>query len=469
VVDTLRSGSHTGSVTLTAPSGQPVQVPVALTVTKPQLDLAMPYVAGANQSATVTVRGQYLDQLTAGSIDLVDANGGAHALTNVTISPTSLEVTHPALPVGSYSFRMRNAQGQAIDRSTARLLVVDNSIYASEFIPWPVGSEVHLHFLRSAMFDPERRALRAVGLNGPTTDHFAMFTTEYDEATSSWSPVAIRPYYQLDNVVLSADGKTLLATSRQSMAGNEFARIAQLSPTTFEEQAVFVGPTSYSAYPRLVPLSTNEMMVVLDFPNLSGSGSPLLRYSLQANTMTTMALPASDVGGGLIHGRIAASGTGERVVGGSSGNYAPVYEYMVSNVNEVTRSPLYVEADEIEMDRKGDTLLMRGREYLGNRDFFVRVYDRDWTLRGSLPVSNYVHVLSPDGSRAYVYEGTGDQLHIYDLTAPLVGGFFPEVQTITLAGVPTSNFATELPMVLSPDGKVLFLAGNQGIVVQQLP
>lgn len=469
VVDTLPSGTHAGTVTLTAPSGQPVPVPVTLAVTKPQLDLAMPYVAGVNQSATVTVRGLYLEQLAGGTVELVANDGSTHALTNLALNPTTLEVTHPALPVGSYAFRMRNAQGATIDRSTARLLVVDNSVYASEFIPWPAGSELHLHFVSSGMFDPERRALRVSGLNGPTTDHYAMFTTEYDTATSSWSPVTVRPYYQLDNVVLSPDGKTLLATSRQAMSGNEFARIAQLSPTTFEEQAALVGPSAYSAYLRLVPLNTNEMMVVLDFPSISASGRPLQRYSLQTNTMTTMRLPADDISGGVIQGRIAGSGNGQRVIAGSSADEGLVYEYTVSDANDLIRSPLYCRTDELDMDRRGDTLLVRGRESLGSFDSFVRVYDRDWNVRGSLPISNYAHVLSPDGSRAYVYEGDGDQLHIYDLTAPLVGGFFPEVQTITLKGDPQSSFASDLPMMLSPDGKVLFLVGNLGIVVQPLP
>jgi hypothetical protein len=461
-VDTLPSGRTGALVTLTAPSGPPLVVPVALTITKPQLDRAMPYVAGANQSAPVAVSGLYLDQLAGGSVELVATNGGTHALTNLTLNSTTLEVTHPALPAGSYTFRMRNGQGQVIDRSTARLLVVDNSVITSRLIPWPVGSDVRS--VSSVLFDPERRALRLAGRNGATVDDSAMLTTEYQAATSSWSPATIRPYPRLDDVALSADGLTLFATSSTYLNSVEYARIAELSSTTFAEQEVHTGTTGYSAYPRPVPLNTNELMVVLAYPEVNGgSGDGLYRYSMPGNSLTLM------WGDALTDGRVAASGNGQRVIAGSGGAYASVWEYTVSSERNLTRSPLNCQVDELDMDRKGETVLVRGRESSGNHDVFVRLYDRFWTQRGSLPITGHGHVLSPDGSRAYVYPGNGDQLHVYDLTAPPVGGLFPEVQTITLAGIPSSVALTEVAMTLSPDGKVLFVAGNQGIAVQQLP
>jgi hypothetical protein len=193
----------------------------------------------------------------------------------------------------------------------------------------------------------------------------------------------------------------------------------------------------------------------------------LFRYVLKANTMTRMTSPDQSFYATLIRGTLGASGNGQRVIAGSGGNHGRVYEYTASAENTLTPTSQYLEVQEIDMDRTGDTVLLRAREQ--SSDYFVRVYDRSWTLRGALPTTNYGHVLSPDGSRAYGYRGDGDQLHVFDLTAAPVAGLFPEIQTITLAGNPSDITMTVVPMAISADGRVLFIAGRNGIVVQALP
>jgi hypothetical protein len=107
----------------------------------------------------------------------------------------------------------------------------------------------------------------------------------------------------------------------------------------------------------------------------------------------------------------------------------------------------------------------------------TRVYDGSYNYLGNLPSTTDAVVLSPDGSRAYAFDHSGKMV-TYDLNGALTGGVYPTIGSpITLAGDPGPSSA--LPpalytnaivlMAITPDGKTVFIAGKERVIVQPTP
>jgi len=470
-VDAFESGDHVAVLTLTVPGGNTLQLPVLLTVTKPQVDQVTPYVAEANRSGTVTLRGSYLDQLSAGSLDFApSASATGVAPTTVTlISPTEMRVVHPALPAGTHLVRIRDAQGAVLDRSTARLVVMGPTNYPRGTVAYP--PDARYHNVQALVYDAERKALLLTVFYGSASfDENDLMRFEY---TTSWSSGTVLSYPSLDTLALSADGRDLIAASNPVIGSDERARIALLSPTTLVERVFLQTDSNRSYFTDLAVLSNNDVLALEDSRTTTGPGRPLYRYSTKRNTIAAMTYPPGDFFSGFARGSMAVSGDGQRVVAASdAGSTADqrIYEYSASsNTNVMVRSPPRFDVQALRLDRNGDTLLMRGDDFFGGISDFLRIYDRDWNVRGSLPLTAVEYVLAPDGSRAYTYDDTDGEVHIYDLTAQPVLGVFPEIASLALAGSPDEVVTNNVRMAITPDGRTLFLAGGTQIVVQPLP
>jgi len=121
------------------------------------------------------------------------------------------------------------------------------------------------------------------------------------------------------------------------------------------------------------------------------------------------------------------------------------------------------------LDRTGSRIVLKR----------TQVYDGAYIFLGNLPATTDAVVLSPDGTRAYTYDHSG-LLMTYDLATAPVSGSFPKIGTdITLAGdpgpIPTPSSTSPpftdavIMMSITPDGKRVFIAGSNGIVVQPVP
>lgn len=466
-VDAFESGDHTATLTVSVPGGNTLQVPVTLTVTKPQLDQVTPYIAEANKSGIVTVRGLYFDRLPADSIDLaLTPTGTGIVPTNVTmVSPTELSVTHPALTANTYFVRMHDAQGTIIDRSTARLVVVEPTNYAAGTLAYP--ADTRLRNVQSMMYDAERKALLMVVYYGSEPlDAVELMRFEY---TSSWSTVQITPYPYLDRLALSSDGRDVIASSSPPFGSHYRPKLSLLSPTTLAERASVQTNDDATFFAGLAVLSTNDVIALGDSRTLSGPGWPSYRYSVKRNSVTPLTYANSPSFFGFSGGTIVASGDGQRVIAAShAGSTADqsVFEYDAGSSSQtMQRAPLRFDAYAMSMDRTGAKVLIRGQSSSTHTEF-LKVYDRNWNELGSVPVLAYDYLLAPDGTRAYTYGQDGD-VHIYDLTAPLVAGEFPEIGALTLAGLPDPSSLVR--MTISPDGRTLFVARSTQVVVQPLP
>jgi len=116
------------------------------------------------------------------------------------------------------------------------------------------------------------------------------------------------------------------------------------------------------------------------------------------------------------------------------------------------------------LDRTGSRMVL-------NR---TAVYDGSCQHLGDLPATTNGVVLSPDGTRAYAYDQSG-LLLTYDISAAAASGSYTALGTgITLIadpGLVSNMLYVDAPvfMAITPDGKTVFIAGTQAVVVQPVP
>jgi hypothetical protein len=458
-VDAFDSGDHTATVALTAAGGNTLQVPVTLTVTKPQIDQVAPYVAEANKSATVIVRGRYLDRVPANGFDLSSTpSGSGIAPANLTVvSPTELRLTHPALSAGTYFVRMHDTQGAVIDRSTARLVVMEPTSYAARALSWP---DARPRATQSLVYDDERKKLLiAVRYSGGGSDG-ELIRYQY---TTDWSDALVTPTPYLDRLALSTDGRDVIAASSPPL-GTDGSKLSLLSSTSLAERASVVTAEGTN-FGGLAVLNTNDAVAQPDSRTSCCPEFNAYRYSVKRKTVTRFTLQNAS---GFVRGTVVASRDGQRIVAGSTGGLLDrqsIHDYDAGSSDLMMRAaPVRCDVRSISMDRTGDKLLLRGNDMSSE---FARVYDRAWNILGTLSAvvgDNYE--LTPDGTRAYIYGYDGD-VHIYDLTTT-VAGAFQETGTLTLAGIPDPG-TNLMRMTISQDGHTLFIAGPTQVVVQPLP
>jgi hypothetical protein len=96
----------------------------------------------------------------------------------------------------------------------------------------------------------------------------------------------------------------------------------------------------------------------------------------------------------------------------------------------------------------------------------TRVYDASEAFLGTLPTTTAAVALKPDGSRAYTYDPAAGGIFVFDISVDRDEAAYAALGAVVpVAGDPGSN----PKMILSPDGRTLFLAGSAQIVVQPTP
>jgi hypothetical protein len=99
----------------------------------------------------------------------------------------------------------------------------------------------------------------------------------------------------------------------------------------------------------------------------------------------------------------------------------------------------------------------------------TRICDADFQLLGELPAATKAVVLSPNGATAWTYDASGT-VRKFDLAAPTTLDLFQEIGTGTaLAASPDADGDGAIVMTSTPEAEVLFIAGDDGVVVQAAP
>lgn len=202
------------------PSASNVDVPVTLLLDRSFIHTVAPYVAGANRTAEVYLRGTLLG---AGAITEVRF-GSAPAVAFQRDSASRLRATHPALPAGRYPVSV-SISGVPID-SIAELVVQDPGNYraaGTAIVQGQAGSPLP-YFAERFEFDPERRACYLATSQQPGV----LIRVRADSA--SWNTLVSPVNFSqasISGLTLSADGKTLFV--------NTGGYVLHLDPVTLTE------------------------------------------------------------------------------------------------------------------------------------------------------------------------------------------------------------------------------------------
>ncbi|WP_372521720.1 IPT/TIG domain-containing protein [Sulfuricaulis sp.] len=438
-LDGMFNGTYAGSITITSSSGSTVSIPVTLTISRTQVNYVAPYIATSGVAEEVIIRGENFNQVAVQNVKF----GGTNATTFNVISDTEIRATHLALSAGSYPVQLQNNLG--INRSRADLVVVDaqglsGNLSYGPLPPIPPGGVPITRRVIGLGYDAERKTV-VVGFSYSPSGVWSN-QIMYFVYTTQWSVGTAQSIPNLTSITLSIDGKQWLAGTDTGITQIDAANFSSGITTNHN-----INPSLGAYVKNLSPANDGNVPVVFDVS--ANFGLEAYRYNVRNPAF-------SDLGIATYHGDSAVSGDGSRVVIGSDAGQM-VYQYNASSgTTTFTGLSLPVLSTPV-LNRTGSRIVFNG----------TLVYDGSYSYLGALPNNMVPYyppvVLSPNGTRAYVAEGS--TLRTYDLSAPLVGGYFPQIAVITFS----SDVGTDVKMIISPDGKTLFLAGKNEVVVYPVP
>ena len=458
-LNALDDGMYSTTIHLApASSGQPLDIPVTVTVKRTEVDYVSPYVAYVGTSGNVIIRGQEFSQLSGTSALQNVLFGSTPAASYTVVSSTEIDATYPAtLAVGRYPVVLQTSFTGV--HQLANLVVVAAPAFSAAVIPYPDSSPKQPTAL---VYDAERQALAVSAWYGSTG---ATSVLRFAYSGGSWQSTGSVSLMNSFALALSADGADWIAGTNEKVSNLDPVSLAGLATTPINQ--VYDGGLE-SVFDAAV---TNDGTVAVTTFISGNCGSALTFYNPRK---LSAVWPAYS----FCRARVAASGDGSRLVvvdGGTDANADAVYladttagTLNATGLQEITNF-------DPEVDRSGDRIAVN-LDYNGILHW--ELYDGSLNDLGSLPTSTLVMKLSPDGHKAYAYDQSG-LLITYDLTAAPVAGVFPQLGSgITLAGSPgpagvlgidIGSNAESLYMSMTPDGGTVFIAGTDAVVVQPVP
>lgn len=458
-LDALDDGTYSSTIhVVPASNGHPLDIPVTITVKRTEVDYVSPYVAYVGSSGNVIIRGQEFSQLSGPSALQNVLFGTTPAVSYTVVSSTEIHATYPAtLAVGRYPVVLQSSFTGT--HQLANLVVVAPPAFSAALIQYPDSSPKQPTAL---FYDAERQAL---AVSAWYTSTGATSVLRFAYSGGSWQSPTSASLPNSFALALSADGADWIAGTNEKVSNLDPQSLAVLATTPINQ---FYDGGLQSVFDAAV---TNDGTVAVTTFISGNCGSALTFYNARKLSNT---FPAYS----FCRARVGVSGDGSRLVvidGGTDANSDAVYvadttagTLTATGLQEITNfDPV--------LDRSGDRIAV-------NLDFggilHWEIYDGSFNDLGSLPTSTLVMKLSPDGHKAYAYDQSG-LLLTYDLTATPVAGVFPQTGTgITLAGSPGApgvlgidigSNAQPLYMAITPDGKTVFIAGTDALVVQPVP
>jgi hypothetical protein len=396
----------------------------------PVVSRVAPSVAIAGVADQVVIRGQGFSGYATGTVKFGDV-----AATSVTaISDTELHANYPALAAGTYPVTVEIAAHQGAVPSSASLLAVDPVTFAVQAVAWPDTVTT----VRNVIYDMRHGALWVA------TDANGGELLRYSYNAGTLGAPSVLPIASLRDFALNTDASQLLAIST-----------TQLIPV--DPVALTVG-TAIDA-PTLAEGATLNHIVYGNADRATitaaqgAAATALYDYNATTNTL-------SKLSGTLINGTPGASGNGAIFVftqGDPSLTTAPPVFVGDSSTGAFNPTSIVLNQNAVPptLDRNVTRLILAGQN----------VYDPTFKLLGTLPNTTAAIAISPDGKRAYTYDGTAGTVLVFDISATNNGGVYPQSTAVTLPGSPGSN----VRMTISLDGKTLFIAGSTQLIVQPVP
>jgi hypothetical protein len=367
------------------------------------------------------------------------------------LSSTELMVELPAaLPAGTYEVVTPNALGLSPSSAVLRLTA---PLEAARTVLPGSGAGGRM------IWDGARSALMV--LEPPPTTSLQYSTTLRRHAFRDgvWTTIT-KPVNRLRRMGLSPDGTKLLATSDDPDYG-----LYAFDP----ERLSVVGMGSYLT-PPYEPPSQAPLAVTFDGRVWAGMVNRLMTFDTGNYYRQTMVSPTAWSRDDHRPAQTIAARDGSRLLVSRPGSRA----FLSHDATEPLRDDAFhanpagaTTADAISDD---------GSRVLSG----TSVYDGSFALLGTLPAPA---ILSGDGRRAFTLEfrshvsvgGPAPLVHVFDLTAPAEGGGpLPELGTVDLLDHATCaagerTCAPSSSMVVTHDGRVLFVQTDGGVVVVPIP
>jgi len=430
----LDNGIHEATVFLSwsnaEVTGQTLAVPVSLHLCLPRADRVGPYVAAANQTGQMFVRGTGFACVGAAPTLLLGGAPLAHQID----ADTQIQADVPALPAGRYPLRFDNNLG--IELGTAELVVVSPPAFAYQAITPPTPNP------RSRLvYDAERAILYGVNPNDQSIERYAL---SGNNTFGALDGIAV-PHLQ--DVDLAPDGRSLIVAAKDSLGEIDLGA----STPSFVQRATNPDPDPVcgSHFAQLAVPNSGKAFVVFKFADCTGFTDSYL-YDLRTHALAKTTLLSSGVA--------AAPADGSVVYLGSSGvSPAPeVFVYDALNDAATTGAPR-ANLSAISANRDASRVIFEG----------VDVYSRTLSLLGHLSAGRGA-LAARDTKKAFVYRddgAAGPRLDLYDLNAPLTGGLFPVKKTFPLPDLPNTAPSGSVQMAPTPGDTAVFVSGNARILV----
>lgn len=448
----LPAGSdQVATVTVDAAGPLSTSFQVTLQNRLPEVRFVGPGALLAGRAGRAWIRGAGFDAVS--DLALASMVEGLAGAVVSRVNDTTARLDVPAAPAGGYPVRLSNALG--VPRHASAVRLVDPVTYPAAVLPFSGEKGGLLH-------DPVRQALYWANITDRTVHRLRY-------AAGAWAETsrAVAGVFELG---LAPDASALVAAAADGT-------VSLLDPDTLEVLAVARAPGGLHTDSRRLGLPvTNDGRVWLTV----GGGGWNQVWTLD---LTTRALerPAFAVSTSFYSGPWSSvSRDGERLLMVQSSSISPQPPMLwldasegVFHVNQAGLTFWY-EASQSETGR---------RAILHSRN----VVDRDFAPVGTvaLPADTMARaaILSPDGDRAYLlvapyypsFPGTlPARVMVYDTSTPVAAG-----TGLPVVGAPLAiphDVTCEVEQcygrasgVIAPDGKTLFLLGDERLLVVPLP
>lgn len=461
-LDRMSNGMYSATVTLTMSSGAVITIPVRLTIARTQVNYVAPYVAISNIADRVIIRGENFNQVAIQDVTF----GGSSATAYNVVSNTEIHVTHPPLPAGTYPVKLQNNLG--VDWSFANLTVVPPKSYSARTLPYPQTPQQTL----ALKYDAEREALLVGasyfdGNNFNTASRRGNQILRYQFVNGVFSTMSTKLVPLLQDIALSPDGRQLIA-----ITDNE---VIHLDPVTLTETRR-TNAALYPGYYLKDIIITNDGNALITTGYVGSGSTPTYSYPLSQSLFQDTRQPCNYYASP----GMSTDGSLAVLIQGGLSPIPPLCSYESLSGLFTTLS---IVVNQIQCMNSGigtcrPPSLDKSGNYIAVIDnvYNVRIYDRNFTPLGQLPGMYGTVTFSPDSTRAYAYDSSG-RLRTFDMTAATVNGQFREIGSgTTLAGNPGAGVAIYPPspniiveLIVSPDGRTIFLAGSNQVVIQPAP
>lgn len=421
------------------PPGAFIEFPVNVGISLPSTDRVTPYVAYEGEAKPIIVRGGTFSPTSTNALIF----GSSDPVNTTWIGYNAVRVTPPpTLPAGLHVVKLaENPNTLGLNPAYAKLLVLPVTPHTAGVIP-SAGVRSRL------VYDAERRCVYAAETQGGVLQRFCDGPSGW--VTDGLSLPGIR------DVALSVDGRQIVAITADTVHRVAAATLAPIDSFARYADMGLGQQLDTVALPHtghlLLQVSTDYVRM---YEWIFGSATPAWENGWEASAVQSTYLPT----------RMAASFDAGRVVTGDrTSDYKPPLEVVVHDgvLNGLRRYPAAGPVTGVALDRDGSRIAAGGWIYDGS-------VPTELTSIGS--VGSPVVALSPDGDKAWVLapdplDYTRAILHTWDVSGTAVA----EVGTgAAVSTIPVGYSTPENVMIVSLDGRTLFIDDRLGILVLAAP